>query len=197
MLTADASFDGAVDNVSVREVLLSDLFDGGGSVSVWGEALSDGEGNGGRLLDKTGSGTSQGFAVYVGDESGGNCDLVFHHGRGTTEGVWTTTSRELVIGAPFFCLVTYDSAAVGNNPTMYIGDASGLETHTVGAGLTESSAPVGTQDSDVTQVLYAGNRSDLTRGHDGMVGRCAFFDAELTAAEALRLFQAWRHIYGV
>ena len=102
---------------------ITNIFATGGTVLVWINPSSDGEGTYGRIADKTASGTV-GWTFYVRQESGERVRISFNCFFSTTLGSWRTTAGALpATPAPLntFTLVgvTYNASDVANVPTFY------------------------------------------------------------------------------
>ena len=176
-LTTDQSwllnFDGVSGKVDCgSDASIDDIWDGGGSVAMGVNLRSDGEGNEGRLLSKLES--SDGWDIHVLDESAGDAKVRLTQQFDSTDGSWTTTSRDLPLDQDVTLWVTYNSDDVANNATIDIdGTASALTEVT----------PVGTRESDATRDLYIGNRAAGDRTTDGCVDYVRIYAAELTSDE--------------
>ena len=116
-----------------------DIWDGGGSFSVWIKPDSEGE-TAGRILDKQ-SGT--GWQTDVDDELGADMDLILAQTFTGVDGVWQTTSREIQDTAWNLLHITYNSGATTNDPIFYVDGVS--------VAITEVSTPTLVRDSDAAQ----------------------------------------------
>ena len=132
----------------------------GGCCSAWIYPKSDGEGNYGRIFDKAK------WTLNFIAESGTNGMLEFYHQFDSTSGSWRTANYVVPYNAWTHVAVTYDSDATGNDAVIYI---NGVSQGSVGSGLTESSTPVGTINSDASDSLYVGNRAAGDRTFDGYI----------------------------
>ena len=169
------AFDALGDEVVVTDAAeIQNIFDGGGSVSFWTDCTSDGENNEGRIADKLG------WHIRVDNEAAGEVHLTFFIDfDGVADGEWTTTATEITIGTFTNVTIDYDADAVANNPIFYI-DGTAL---TVGAGLTESTTPVGARVTDVGDDLYFGDNAAGNRCYDGVLDEIWPFDGSLTQAD--------------
>ena len=174
-ISGSASFDGADSKITVSDhTSIQDIFDSGGTVSAWIYPDSDGEGSEGRIIDKSDAAT-EGYAIFLSDESAGVCKLTLWYAFDNTVGTWITTAREITIGAWNHIAIVYDNDAVGNNPTVYVNGTS--------VNLTESSTPVGTRVTDVGNDSIIGNRSDDAKTFDGEMEDIRVYDISLIESD--------------
>lgn len=174
-------FDGAATLVTVADAAsIQNVFDGGGAAVVMFNADSDGEGDVGRLVDKAG------WYLNVQNESGGFVRLNFRVGFSGTEGIWQS-AVDVPISTSLLAVVSYNADDVANNPTIYLFNLStgALSTLTVGAGLTETSTPVGTRTTDVASTFTIGNNAAGGATFDGRIDEVAL----ISAAAGLTLAQ--------
>ena len=142
----------------------------------WVFTDSDGETNFGRILDKRGSSFFSGWMFLVGDESAGNCDLIFFDEWTSVVGRWDTTARDLPLSAYHHVLATYDSDSDANNATIYVDGVS--------KAVTEVNTPAGTRDNDSAKDLTIGNDApDQNSTFDGKIAYVAGWDVILNATE--------------
>lgn len=171
-----ASFNGTTSVVTVaNHSSIQNIFDGGGSVAAWIYPNSDGEGDFGKITDKTV------WTFDVNTESSGTCKLRFVQTTSGTAGIWSLTSADITIGAWNHVAVTYNSAALTTDPVIYVNGAA--------KGVTESSTPTGTYSTDTGSSLYLGNASANNRTFDGLIDDLALFDKAISAAEVLSLYR--------
>ncbi len=158
------SFDGADDVTTVSAAAsINNLFDGGGTSICWMNALSDGEGDNGRAIDK---GSVAGWTTLVRGEAGGLLFFRLVVKFSDIDGSWTTSARDIAIDADTFMAVTYDSGATTNNPIVYINES----ILTIGDGLTENQTPIGIRLDDSAEALRLGNRDSGANTFDGTIG---------------------------
>ncbi len=139
-------YDGVDDLITVPDhSSIQNIFDGGGEVSFKFKADGMGSGTQGRVFGKR-------TTAYIRDLSGANCQLRFDAYFSTASGTWRTTDRVITIGKTHEVTIQYNADNVANDPTFIIDGT----TLTVGAGLTESSSPVGTRTTDVGTNLVVG-----------------------------------------
>ena len=150
-------FDGGDDLINHgSDATLDNIFDGGGSVSALVKAVSDGEGNNGRIIDK---GSAAGWILYVGNESGSNYKILFLHDFTGGVAYWRTDSVDGDIGAFNHIAVDYDNSDTANDPIIYVDG--------VAVAITELAAPSGTRESDAAFDLLVGNNAATDRSFDG------------------------------
>jgi len=169
------TFDGADDYIEVAHNS-NQLLTSGGSIGVWANAVSEGEGTNGRIIDKsTGEGGRDGFYFYV-----DTWDRYLFGINNTDPQV----SGEVLLNTGFhFVVVTFDSDAL---VTFYVdGSASGVP------GNTGAVATIVT-----TNAIRIGNRSlntDFT--FDGTIGECWIYNRVLSAGEVASLYHQTKYHY--
>jgi len=168
-------FDGVGDGFAVAaNAAIDNTWDSGGGAGGWIKPASDGGGDVGRIFDKTG------WLIDTSSESGGEVSTRFIVAFSGASGSWSPTTARITLNVWTHILWTYDSDAVGNDPTLYINGSS--------VAITEALTPVGTRTAD--GVLGIGNRqSDWNREFDGRLKDLAFWTGgEPTAAEVARFY---------
>ena len=171
---SSADWDGDNDLINVgSDSSIDDIFDSGGTVSVWIKADSGGENNAGYIFGKR-----NGWVLYVTGESAEKIKISFIQDFSDTDGGWPTTNTLITIGAWTHIAVSYDNGAVANNPTIYVNGTA----YTVGSGLDEST-PVGTRVSDASAALYLGNTAGGSRTFDGSMTDMRLYDETKNAAD--------------
>ena len=174
----DCSSDSTIDNI----------FDDGGTWSVWISGDSDG-GN------STGTFLSKGQCRFrVTQDTGDDLTLEFLHlftNSGSSDnGLWKCPTTALLRNKLNHVAVTYDNSSPSNDPVIYINGVA----HTVGGtpALTEGLDPGGTRDTDAGSDLVIGNVNAGSADHyfDGFIDEVAIFDKILTEAEVQEIFNA-------
>ncbi|WNM57808.1 DUF2341 domain-containing protein [Candidatus Nitrospira allomarina] len=147
------SFDGVDDRIDIPSGAgIDNLFTGGATVSAWINPSGWGEGGFGRILDKGNAvAVTNGWALQV--ENTGN-RLIFELGFSGNAGRWRSSINSISLDTWQLVTVAYDSSSAANDPTIYVNG--------VALGLTESSTPSGTANSDAGLDLSIGNRSGAT-----------------------------------
>jgi len=165
---------------------LQNIFDTGGSIGGWIKPNSSGEGDVGRLVDKSGSST-KGYLLRMETPVGGSSKLVFYYFFSTTYGLWATTDNVIPFGTFTKVNLAYNSSDVANSPTIYINGVS--------IAVTTIQAPVGTRISDVGADLIIGNEAGTTGTFDGIIGEVPIYNRALSIAEFLNnyLVTKWRY----
>ncbi len=183
-------FDGADSLVTVSDVAsIQNIWDGGGACLAWINPRSDGELDQGRIFDKR-----VGWMLQLRDEVGGliKVSLLLDF-DGAGDGQWRNTDAVLPINTWSLVGATYNSDAVGNNPTIFIGN----NVYTIGSGLDEVTTPVGTRVSDATVDLMLGNTAGLSLTFDGGIQGSRLITTELTAAQFQGIYAQERGLFGV
>ena len=167
-------FDASDDNVAVpTAAIISDIFDGGGTVIFWMKPDSDGENSRGRVFEKGANNVS------LKNEAGGFCVLAFQQQFDGTNYQTKTATANITIGDWEHVAVTYNNDNIANRVIFYINTNVKAEAIDL--------APVGTRTSDVAQVLYIGDDNPAgggsTSGFDGDIGGLWFYDTILTPAQ--------------
>lgn len=163
-------FDGANTRVVITDTaVLQNVFDGGGGVNV--HFIADGNGEGGAGLIVAKSNFTNGWMVRI---NGGS--LEFLQWFSGAFGEWATTDP-LIHGYAYHLHVDYNNDSVANNPTFYLTNkTTGVSSVlTVGSGLTEPQAPVGTRVTDVGQDMTIGNDTTAAASWDGRIDEVAVF----------------------
>ena len=177
---ASYKFDGNSGVINYgNDAKIANIFDGGGTISVWISPSSDGKGNSGRMFSKR-----NGWEFRVQDETAGKVRLFFHYDFNSVDGYWKTTDVIVPINTWMHFAMSYDSDSDANNPTFYINGVA----YTVSSGLTEAQAPNGTRISDAANTLYLGNNAGGTAVFDGFISEPIIFNNILTVAEHKDLY---------
>ena len=167
------------------DTTIDNIWDSGGSLSIWIKPASLGEGDTGRIFDKS-TNTTIGWLLYCNSAT----TLRFYLVTAGTNGQWTFPVD--VTGDVWqHIVVTYDSgtSAAGGGPTVYVdGEA---------VAVTEAVAPNNTRTTDAAGTLYMSARSAGSRNWDGKMDDAMLFNGILTAQEAKSIFSVTRQRYGV
>ncbi len=156
---------------------IDNVFDEGGTLSIWLQSDGRGENNAGVAIGKaewqfqmiTDTTTMRFIREFV--TAGGNWDITI------AAGIW----QHLVI--------CYDSSSLTRDPTIYLNGIS--------ITVTETNEPEGAIISDATDNLIIGDSAGSTGSWDGKIGDVMLFATEKTAAEAKSIFEVTRWRYGV
>jgi hypothetical protein len=170
----NAGSDSSIDNI----------FDSGGSFSVWLSPESQGPTNDGRIIDKSTNGTV-GWRLYC---DGSNTKLTLLVVTGTTNGEWTFPI-DMIGDVWQHVILTYDADASANNPVVYVNGAS--------IAVTETGTPDDTRTSDAGATLYLASEASGGNYYDGSMDDLMFFGRVLGAAEAKSIYEVTRQRYGV
>lgn len=158
-----ATFDGSTTKFEVGDDAdIRNIFDGGGTLLIWIDPTSAGEGNDGIMIDK---GV---WRLRFNGSSSTEATIGFEHEFSTTNGEWDTTTTYTLpnTDAPFdegavLIALTYDADSDTNAPTFYI-QGTPATTNTV-------QAPSGTRTSDSGSALVIGNNTGQTGTFDGVL----------------------------
>jgi hypothetical protein len=155
-------FDGTDDVITVTDSAeIQDIFANGGFISARINPLSDGEGDNGRIIDKS-TNASGGYALFVTGESGGYVAIRFLRIAATTNGRWTT-GAVVPIGKDSIITVQYDDSAPTTEPNIYInGVLQTIDGTTID--------PVGALVTDVGDNMIIGSRTAGDFTFDGTIG---------------------------
>jgi len=164
------------------------LWSGGGTLSVWMRAESDGEGNQGRILD-TNQPTNEGWLLYALEESGGACRVQFASVFTGTNGFWKTTNLDITLNEWVNVTMVYDSDLVSNVPLYYINGELVTTTTTT--------TPTGTITDNSANSLFVGSENGGSATFDGDVDIVTLYNRSLTAAEIYKNFITARHRFGI
>ena len=169
------SFNGTDSQIDLgADASLDNVFDGGGTVSVWFNASSWGENGRGRLMDKATGVTPSpdGWSIAT-EGSGADGRLTFEFGFSGDYGRWRMTSADLNLNQWHHVVVSYDSSDPGNSPVFYV-DGSAV-------GVSVQQAASGTAISDAGQNLAIGNELTGTdRTFDGLIDEVRIEDGITT-----------------
>ncbi len=182
------SFDGTDDVVLVTDdVSIQNIFDGGGTIITWVNALSDGENTFGHIARK---GI---WILFVREELASAVKVVFSQVFSGDKGEWRTDARVLPLDIPTMVSLVYNADAPENNPIVYINNTA----ITVGGGITEIATPTGTRTSDATFDLLIGDDAGSTRSWDGSLFLTREITSMLTASQIDGIYQQERGLFGV
>ncbi|KKS14328.1 MAG: hypothetical protein UU72_C0049G0002 [candidate division WWE3 bacterium GW2011_GWB1_41_6] len=174
---AALDFDGADDYVVVTDATaIQNIFDRGGAVTVWIYPRSDGEGNLGRILDKTDS-VTEGWVINVREESAGAVKLWLGQEYTGNDRDWVTTNAVIPLNQWSHIAVVYDNSSTSNDPVFYLNGKT--------VSLSEQGSGNLPAKSDAGNNLYIGNRSNGQRTFDGMLDEVKMFNYSLTAHQVL------------
>lgn len=184
-----AGFNGSGAKITVPAASqIENIFDGGGAISCWVKVNSDGQGNSGRICDKTNV-----WYFGVTGEAAGKVKVAFGHWFTGDNGYWVSTSTEITIGIWTHVVVIYDSDDTDNNPTVYVNGAT--------VDMTEGDTPTSTRESDAGLDLFIGDNSGLTATFDGIIDDFRVYDFALTSAEIDDIYNSgngieWSYVGG-
>ena len=186
-------FNGTTDYINLgTNYRIDDMFYQGGTVNVWVYVDSAGNSVMPRIISKEEN--NRGFIFALSDFSGGNAKLTFGIPFTGSVARWDSDSRIVSTEAWHMISVTYNSFSIDNNPIIYVDNIP----YSVGSGLTETTAPSGTQISDDDDKCVLGNfRTDSTiRAFDGRMDDVRLYDFELDSTEIEKLYVGTSTIIG-
>lgn len=202
------SFDGTSNGLLsfTKDTTLDNIFSGGGTICWLMAPESEGQ-TAGRVVDTTQSTTTAGYVIFLNNDSNGRTFVEFLRYFSGTNGEWeleTVTSKldptpdgtgipPIPLGAWTFCALTYDDSATTNVPTIYVQDFAMTSAN---SGIVTVATPTGTADSDAGNDLDIGNRSNLGRDFDGLIGPFLMFDRELDESEIHIIYNTFASRYG-
>jgi hypothetical protein len=162
------SFSNATDHVKVDDdTSIQNIFNSGGSVSVWIYAEGAGGGSAARII------TKGNWLLFI-NVSGGNARIDFFKVFSGNSGRWQT-GYIVPLNTWTHVTVTYNASSVANDPIIYINGVS--------VSFTETSTPAGTATTDVGSDAYIGNSSALNRNWDGLIDELRLYNKILTTTE--------------
>jgi len=155
---------------------IDDVFDGGGTISVWVYAGSDGENTRGRILDKS-NGTDTGWQLFLDEQSGATAQVRFRHYFDTGTATHYITAANFNLNTWNHIEVVYDNSGTANTPSIYI---NGIKKTVSSSGTTS-----GTRVSDASQTLYIGNDSTATSTFDGLIDDVKLYNYTRSAKQII------------
>ena len=190
--TYSLHFDGTNDflwSANVADSTLDNIFDGGGTVSIWVRAdavPTNADAIMGKTHNSSGITTgSGGWLIDYQDISGSNVAIRFRVSFDNT--IYDVRTATAYYQPKWLNIViVYNSASASNDATIYVNGAAG--------SLTDTSSPVGTYVSDAASALTIGAivSSDRTLPGssqlDGLVDEVMMWDSMLSAGEVRFLY---------
>lgn len=169
------NFDGgdtADDYINAGQgTTLANIFDGGGSVSGWFYARSDGEADLARVIAKNAR-----WYLATKNQSGNNIQLSFEQHFPAGSAYWNTSN--LLINTWHHFAITYDNSSTSNDPIIYIDGTS--------VTLSETNTASGTRIDDSSTDLYLGNSSaSADRTFDGYLDDIKIYNYTRTPSQII------------
>jgi hypothetical protein len=152
--------------------------------SAWINPRSWGEGNFGRIFDKS-DGTSLGRLLFLCNTSS-NCQagishsIAFQQYTSGTDGKWLAPTDSIKLNEWQHVAVFYDRSSAANDPRIYI---NGSEV-----AVTENFSISGSIETDAAQDLFIGNGADTSRTFDGTIDDIRIYNYELSPDEIKVLY---------
>ena len=172
-------FDGTNDSVVIDSTTVIDnIFDGGGSVSIWYRYEGMGGSNNGRLISKDGATLNKGWQIF--HNTGGKLLYAFKGSSGTTEATINFT-HSIYDDVWRHMVIVYDTGDLESaQPTIYIDNAV--------KGVTGASLATDAYDTDASVDLYLGNMRSYDRSWLGGIDEVSFWDKKLDASEVSAIY---------
>ena len=183
-------FDGASGNVNfVKSGDLNNIFgtsgpSDGGTIMVFTNPVSGGEGGSGRVVDTT-DGLAEGYFIFLDNPATGALGVQFARQFTGGNAQWDTDSRQVQRDGWNGVTVRYDDTDVANDPTFSLQGVT-VNSNNTGAG------PSGTAVSDVGNNLFIGNSIGDARTFNGQIAVIFMWNRILTDAE---VFQAHNNFF--
>ncbi len=175
-LNTALDFDGDGDYINLKSnATLDDVWIEFATLSVWIYPGSDGESDTGRIMDKDGY-----SILYVREDNGTHVKLSFVRYFFTQAGIWTT-GLIIPLNEWTHIVIDYNSSSILNSPHLYLNGAS--------RSIPQVQAPIGARLSDAAEDYMIGSRGDGLRSFNGTIDEFALFNRQLTATEALNLYE--------
>jgi len=162
---------------------IDDIFASGGSVATWLYLDGAGEGNLGRITDKSGT---DGYLIAL----AAGIDITLTAYKPATNGSWIWNTN-LSTGTWYHFVITYNSSATANDPILYIDGTDRVADITEDS--TPSSAPTITDSGDT---LYIGDDPTSVRAYDGKMEDMRMYKRVLSAEEVAALYAGYRGVLG-
>ncbi len=163
-------FDQDDDKVTVgNNAAINGLFGSGGSIALWVNIFSDGEGTYGRMIE------TAGYKFFVQSESSGNVQVRFDHTWGTN-GTWVGPAASIALGTWTHLVLTYNGSSIENDPVIYINGSS--------VTVTESVKPVAPINADTGDKVFGANSGGDRTTH-GIISEIAYYKGTVLDADAV------------
>ena len=178
-------FDGTDDSVNCGSVSsLDDIFDGGGSVSVWFNASAINTTH--TIVSKKSGGTGW-WAIRISDHGGNKGRFYFAK---TFDGgsSYTTqqSTRDINPNTWYHAVVVYNADSASNRITAYINGEEVTNLIADGSEMAGTSAPTGTRISDASQNFLIGKDNQFE--FLGQISELSVFNTELTSSTVSTIY---------
>jgi len=166
---ADAQeFDGVNDVLRCgSDVSIDDMWNGGGTMSVWLEADTRGENNLGRIFMKPKN------QEYVAGENAGATRFILQTKFDGGFGTWRMVNYPITFGNWHLVHQTYNSDSAANDAAFWVNGNS--------EPVTERHTPSGTYLGDSNNDLVIGNTANTARTWDGKIDEFRIYDGILSS----------------
>ena len=170
-------FDGANDNINVGSASsLDNIFQFGGTLSLWIKPSSCGEGNEGVMVKKS----DWDITVCA---SGGRRLRFYANFSGGSDGEWNSGANSIIFNEWQHVAVVYNSSSSANDPTFYVNGAASATTETI--------TPSGDGPNDAANNFTIGSFNGV-QTFSGRVDDVRAYNRTLTSDEIKQLFQMGR-----
>tara|TARA_Y100001963_G_scaffold81850_1_gene113520 strand:- start:4 stop:2337 length:2334 start_codon:yes stop_codon:yes gene_type:complete len=168
-------FDGSDDSVNCgSDSSLDDIFDGGGSVSVWFNSSAINATH--TIVSKKGGGTGY-WAIRISNNSGNTGRFYFIKSFDSSHYTTQQSSRDINANTWYHAVVVYNADSDSNRITAYL---NGELVTNMSTTMDGTSAPSGTRISDASQDFYIGK--DNQYEFLGQISEVSLFNTELTSS---------------
>ncbi len=161
---------------------ITDIFDGGGTVSLWIKPRSYGESSGGYLFNKGGANAGWYINLQSCDSTHTDLRMIVDVASGQTDGQWRADCS-IAINQWNYVVVTYDDDQTSNDPVFYVN----------GVQVTNNldSNPTSSYVSDTSVDLTIANYLSPLATFDGFIDTIRFYNYTRTSAQI-----AWEYNKG-
>ncbi len=184
-------FDGTDDNINCgSDSSLDDIFDGGGSVSVWFNASAINTTH--TIVSKKSGGTGW-WAIRISDHSGNTGRFYFSKTfDGGTHYTTQQSTRDINPNTWYHAVVVYNADSASNRITAYINGEEVTNLIADGSEMAGTSAPTGTRISDASQDFRIGicNQFEFL----GNIAGVALFNSTLDATNVTAIYNSGKPI---
>lgn len=178
-------FDGDLSNLGIgSSSTINNLFRGGSVFLAVIKPTTTGKNSEGRLFSHGGANCYSNLQ----SASGNTCKLSFSKKFNTSNGVWTTTNRDINLGAVNIVVIYYADDNTSNDPIFYINSKTPV-------AITEETTPSGSR-SDANG-LQVGNSVFTTRTFDGGISEFIFLRSNHNTGQIGNLIDWAATEYGV
>ena len=180
-------FDGTDDNINCgSDSSLDDIFDGGGSVSVWFNSSAINATH--TIVAKKGGGTGY-WAIRISDNSGNTGRFYFIKSFDSSHYTTQQSTRDINANTWYHAVVVYNADSDSNRITAYL---NGELVTNMSTTMDGASAPSGTRISDASQDFQIGK--DNQYEFLGNIADVAIFNSTLDATNVTAIYNSGKPI---